>query len=70
MTIHATYKNGVFLPKEPVNLPEGAEVDFEPRVVESSTVPSPAMKNVYQILSRRYDAAQTDLAERHNEHQP
>jgi predicted DNA-binding antitoxin AbrB/MazE fold protein len=64
------HKNGVFLPKDPVDLPEGAEVNFEPRIVEQATSVSPAMTKVYEILSRRYDGGPEDLAERHNEHQP
>ena len=35
--IHAIYENGVFKPKGPVSLPEGAEVVFEPQAVEEPT---------------------------------
>ena len=31
-TIQAIYQNGVFMPKEPVSLPEGAEVTVETKV--------------------------------------
>lgn len=31
---------------------------------------SPGRARIYAILSERYDSGQTDLAERHNEHQP
>lgn len=69
-TIHAIYEGGVFRPTEPVDLPEKCPVAFEPRVMSDSTAPSPAMAKVYEILSRRYDTEETDLSERHNEHQP
>lgn len=36
MTIHAIYENGVFRPLDAVQLPEQAEVEFEPRLVQSS----------------------------------
>jgi len=78
-TIHAVYEDGVFRPTEPVDLPEGAAVAFEPRV-ESETAPtpttstilsmSPGLAKVYAILSERYASGHTDTAERHNEHQP
>ncbi|MFO0068423.1 MAG: antitoxin family protein [Pirellulaceae bacterium] len=32
-TIHAVFENGVFRPVSPVDLPENAEVEFEPRVI-------------------------------------
>jgi predicted DNA-binding antitoxin AbrB/MazE fold protein len=32
-TIHAVFENGVFRPVESVDLPEKAEVEFEPRLV-------------------------------------
>jgi predicted DNA-binding antitoxin AbrB/MazE fold protein len=32
-TIHARFENGVFRPVESVDLPENAEVEFEPRLV-------------------------------------
>ncbi|HZK82561.1 MAG TPA: antitoxin family protein [Humisphaera sp.] len=69
MTIHAIYEEGVFKPTESVNLPEGVEVDFEPRVVGQSEAPDD-QEAIYAILRERYDSGQHDLAERHNEHQP
>lgn len=70
MTIRAVYENGVFRPTEPVELPERAEVEFEPRVLASSPEESPALSRVYRVLSRRHDSGESDVAERHNEHQP
>lgn len=78
-TIAAIYENGVFRPTEPVNLPEGAEVMVEPKDENlgqpKSSDPefahlSPGRARIYATLSERYDSGQTDLAERHNEHQP
>jgi predicted DNA-binding antitoxin AbrB/MazE fold protein len=70
MTIHATYRNGVFTPSEPVDLPDGAEVNVDVHIVQGNGAASPAMAKVYEILSRRHDGGQRDLAERHDEHQP
>jgi predicted DNA-binding antitoxin AbrB/MazE fold protein len=68
-TIHAVFENGVFRPKSPVELPEKCEVEFEPRLVNVPVNPAPLDK-VYEILSRRYDGGERDIAARHNEHQP
>lgn len=68
-TIHAVYENGVFRPTGPVELPEDCEVEFEPRLRGRSDDPA-HLQRVQEILSRRYASGQTDLAARHNEHQP
>jgi predicted DNA-binding antitoxin AbrB/MazE fold protein len=68
--IRAIYEKGVFRPLGPVDLPEKAQVEFEPRVVNAAAAPSAAMARLYVIMSRRDDAGADDLAERHNEHQP
>jgi hypothetical protein len=78
-TIHATYENGVFRPKEPVELPESCEVEFEPRIVVD-VQPQPSdpqfahldagLARIYAILAHRYDGGSPDAAARHNEHQP
>ena len=68
-TIHAKFEDGVFKPLEPVELPNHCEVEFEPRLVTSPIMPE-ALKRVYEIMSRRHDSGETDVAERHNEHQP
>ena len=78
-TIHAIYENGVFTPTEEVDLPERCEVTFAPQPVkgtrfEPRSVPAEidddGMKRIYEILSERYSSGETDVAERHNEHQP
>ena len=68
-TIHAKFKDGVFTPAEPVELPDNCDVEFEPRVI----VPrqdAAALDAIYEVLGRRYESGITDTAERHNEHQP
>lgn len=68
-TVHAVFENGVFRPRDPVNLPEHAEVEFEPRPV----LPQPTKEQldaVYEVLGRRYSSGDTQGAARHNEHQP
>ena len=69
MTIHAIYKEGVFQPVERVDLPEGSEVEFEPRLV-SPDEQAASLEGVYAILAERYDSGEHDVAERHSEHQP
>ncbi len=68
--VHAIFERGVFRPLGPVDLPEKAHVVFEPRVVNAENAPSPAMARVYEVLSRSFDTGVSDLAERHDEHQP
>lgn len=67
--IHAVYEQGVFRPTESVDLPDGCEVEFEPRVA-STRDDAASLDGIYEILSRRFDSGTPDLAARHNEHQP
>lgn len=68
-TIHAIYENGVFRPIEPIDLPERCEVEFEVwHVKEEPKVPT--LDDVYAILSKRFSSGESDVAARHNEHQP
>ncbi|APW58655.1 antitoxin family protein [Paludisphaera borealis] len=74
-TIHAIYENGVFRPTTPVDLAEGSEVTIEAKsVVPASSGPGESdeenMAAVYEILSHSYETGETDLAARHDEHQP
>ena len=66
--IRAVYENGVFRPTQPVQLPEHAQVEFEPRIVPGSQ--RATLDDVYAVLSKRYETGERDVAERHNEHQP
>ncbi len=68
-TIHAVYENGVFRPTAPIELPERCEVEFEPRVV-GATDDAEHGQRVRAILGRRHRTGQSDIAARHNEHQP
>lgn len=69
-TIHAIFENGVFRPLGKVPLPEACEVEFEPRVVARDAARTAALGSVYAILDKRYESGETDVAARHNEHQP
>ena len=69
-TIHAIFENGVFHPKEQVDLPEHSEVEFEPKIIPAGKSGGNAMKGIREILSRKFKTDQSDLAARHNEHQP
>jgi hypothetical protein len=64
-------KNGVIRFPGLVDIPEGAKVTVV--VIDASPTQSPLGSNspeLYEILSRSYDTGVTDLAARHNEHQP
>ena len=68
MVIHAIYKDGVFRPTEPVDLPESSEVEVELRVV-----PPPedqGLDAIYALLRERFESGESDVAARHDEHQP
>lgn len=69
-TIHAVFEDGVFRPREPVQLPEGSEVEFEPRIVRADGENGEALSNVYAILAGRFESGDSDVSARHNEHQP
>ena len=67
-TIHAIFENGVFKPIGPVELPENCEVKFEPQIVPNGETQD--LEGIYEILSRRHNSGESDVAARHNEHQP
>lgn len=69
-TIHAVFEQGVFRPLEKVELPENTEVEFELRTPGSSEPITGGMAAIYAILSERYETGESDVAARHNEHQP
>ena len=67
--IHAIYENGVFRPTEPVDLPEHAEVEVEV-LTRGSGDDKQSLRRIYAIMAEEYESGETDVAERHNEHQP
>jgi len=68
-TIHAIYENGVFRPTEKVDLPEHCSIEVEVRqiVKESAKL---SLDDIYEILLKRFDTGEPDVAARHDEHQP
>jgi predicted DNA-binding antitoxin AbrB/MazE fold protein len=70
MTVRAIYENGVFRPTGPVNLPEKARVEFEPKVLAPEGDDRAAQERIYALLGQSLPSGQTDVAERHDEHQP
>jgi len=69
-TIHAIFEDGIFRPCKPVALPEGCEVEFDPRIVVGTDCNGNALSKVYEILNRRFESGEPDVSARHNEHQP
>jgi predicted DNA-binding antitoxin AbrB/MazE fold protein len=72
MTVRAVYENGVFRPTEPVDLPEGSVVDFDIwiKVRLSDEEQWAAQKRINELMLMSMPSGETDVAERHNEHQP
>jgi predicted DNA-binding antitoxin AbrB/MazE fold protein len=68
MTIQAIFENGVFKPTKPVDLPERAKVEFEPKVLLDEMDERAAQQRIYELLGKSLPSGQTDVAERHNEH--
>ena len=66
MTVRAIYENGVFRPIKPVNLPEKTEVE----VTMPDDKDRANQDAIFAILRKSYPSGETDVAERHNEHQP
>jgi len=69
-TIHAIYESGVFRPLEQVELPDHTEVEFEPHLVAPSAAQDASLDAIYAILGERYESGESDVAAKHNEHQP
>lgn len=69
MTVKAVYENGVFRPTVPVELPEHCHVEFDPKIT-AAPGDEPQLDAVYAVLNARFESAETDVAERHDEHQP
>ena len=66
MTARAIYENGVFRPTEPVDLPEKAEVE----IVLPQATKRDRLDAVYRIMGELYSSGESDVPERHDEHQP
>lgn len=69
-TIRAIYEHGVFRPTDDVELQENTVVEFEPRPITPKEDSSTELKGIYAVLAERYDSGESDVAARHNEHQP
>lgn len=70
-TIHrAIIQNGVAVPVEPLQVADGTEVTVTILSKSGDTLPSQNQKDIFEILSRRYNGGEKDVAARHNEHQP
>jgi len=69
VTVKAIYQNGVFRPVEPVDLPENCQVEFDVRITTPNGNPG-GLDEVYSVLGQRFRSGETDVAARHNEHQP
>lgn len=67
--IQAIFENGVFRPIEPVDLPQQAMVQLQFEVLPRPPK-SDHLDEIYEILSQSYAVGVSDLAARHNEHQP
>lgn len=59
-TVHAIYANGVFRPKERVDLPEASEVEFEPRTVRPDEAQSEVLAAAYDFLAKRYASGEPE----------
>ena len=68
MTVRAIYENGVFRPTESVRLPERTPVEVI--VPEPTQRESDNQATIFAILRTSRPSGETDVAERHNEHQP
>ncbi|HYE21790.1 MAG TPA: antitoxin family protein [Tepidisphaeraceae bacterium] len=67
MTIRAIYEDGVFKPTKPVALPEHSEVEI---VLTPIPAPDDGLDAIYEVMGRRFESGRSDVAERHDEHQP
>ena len=68
MTVRAIYENGVFRPIDPVTLPERTTVEV--MVPEVPTEERANQDEIFAILRTSYPSGESNVAERHDEHQP
>ena len=72
-TFEAIYDAGVFRPTEPVSLPDQSRVQITVNTVEDTEAEQQrlnSLESIYEVLDERYSSGETDIAARHNEHQP
>jgi len=69
MTFQAVYENGVFRPTEKLNLPDHCQVAVEIHQIQLGSE-KPDLNDIYDLLSARFNSGESDVAARHNEHQP
>jgi hypothetical protein len=59
---------------EDLGIEEGQVVEVQVTIPDSTTSESPQLSDgltrLYEILGERYDSGRSDIAARHNEHQP
>ena len=68
-TIRAMFDGEVFRPSEPVGLEPNTPVTLTVERATSS-LDKQNYASVFRVLNERYTSGDTDVAERHNEHQP
>ncbi len=73
-TLHGKVHGRTIELDEDPGVPEGQEVELQMKVIPSpppsQSAMTPGLAEIYAILGERFDTGETDLAERHNEHQP
>lgn len=72
-SLDAIYAAGVFRPTGEVSLPDQSRVriTFEPiDAAEAERERLESLEAIYEVLDQRYSSGETDVAARHNEHQP
>jgi len=73
-TIHGRLHGRTIELDEDLGIPDGQEVEVQIQIIPPTATQTPEMSEaqakIYEILGERYDSGRSDLAERHNEHQP
>jgi hypothetical protein len=73
-TLHGRVHGKTIELDEDPGVAEGQEVEVQVKVVPPAAPKKPTMSEaqakIYEILGERYDSGFTDIAERHDEHQP
>ena len=67
--VQAIFENGAFHPRGPVALPEGSEVEFEPRLIERE-ISRLHRRRTHVLLSRSIETGEPDMAKHHDEPLP